>query len=79
MPANAIAWDGTGEDPNLPRPTRRRAENASRIVEQLPTANEQDATADPDRNLASKLVICSGCLKPAETTGSPDASRVAYR
>ncbi|VIO73921.1 hypothetical protein [Bradyrhizobium ivorense] len=50
-----IAWDGAGQDPNLPAP-RRQARNASPAVAQ---------SADADDQLARKLVICSTCIKPA--------------
>ena len=74
-----FAWDGAGEDPNLPRRTPRRAVNVSRAIE--PSADEPELASDvdADRKLASKLVICKGCIKPQETAERPDGSRVASR
>lgn len=76
----AFAWDGAGEDPNLPRRTPRRSANASQaMMEPSEGEREQVSDADADRNLASKLVICKGCIKPPETAERTDGSRVASR
>jgi hypothetical protein len=63
-----IAWDGAGQDPNLP-PPRRQARNASPAVAQ--------SAADADDQLARKLVICSTCIKPApaQVAAQPDNNR----
>ncbi|MGY3615056.1 hypothetical protein [Bradyrhizobium sp. USDA 10063] len=75
----AFAWDGAGEDPNQPRRTPRRAVNVSQAI--APSADEPELAfdADADRKLASKLVICKGCIKPSETAEQADGSRVASR
>jgi hypothetical protein len=74
-----FAWDGAGEDPNQPRRTPRRAVNVSQAIE--PSADEPELASDidADRKLASKLVICKGCIKPQETAERPDGSRLASR
>jgi hypothetical protein len=75
----AFAWDGAGEDPNQPRRTPTRAANVAQAIE--PSIDEPDLGpyADADRDLASKLVICKGCIKPSETAERTDGSRVASR
>jgi hypothetical protein len=77
--ARAFAWDGAGEDPNQPRRTPKHAANVARAIE--PSVDEPDLTADADadRELANKLVICKGCIKPPETAEQTDGSRVASR
>jgi hypothetical protein len=79
--ARAFAWDGAGEDPNQPRRTPRRAANVAQATE--PSVDEpdlaSDADADADRDLANRLVICKGCIKPPETAEQTDGSRVASR
>jgi hypothetical protein len=77
--ARTFAWDGTGEDPNQPRRTPRRSANVAQAIE--PSANEPDlaSDADADRKLASKLVICKGCIKPQEMAERPDGPRLASR
>jgi hypothetical protein len=72
-----IAWDGAGEDPNLPQPTRKRSNVASQLAERSSHEQPQDGAEDADRELAAKLVICSGCIKSEPTTS--DGSRVASR
>ncbi|MGY4479035.1 hypothetical protein [Bradyrhizobium sp. USDA 3364] len=52
-----LAWDGAGQDPNMPQP-RRHARNASPMVPET-----QLSEADRDDRLARKLVICSTCIK----------------
>ena len=72
-----FAWDGAGEDPNLPRPAHRRTASASRAPE--PAIGEETGSAEADRNLASKLVICSGCIKRPEPSDQSDPARLASR
>lgn len=55
-----LAWDGAGQDPNLPQP-RRHARNASPAV--ADTSPAQLSETDADDRLARKLVICSTCIK----------------
>lgn len=55
-----LAWDGAGQDPNLP-PPRRHARNASPAVAE--SSDVQVSEADADDRLARKLVICSTCIK----------------
>jgi hypothetical protein len=74
-----FAWDGAGEDPNLPRRTPTRSANASQAMAPSEAEREQVSDEDADRNLARKLVICKGCIKPVETAERPDGSRVASR
>jgi hypothetical protein len=75
----AFAWDGAGEDPNLPRRTPTRSANASQALAPSEAEREQVSDEDADRNLARKLVICKGCIKPVETAEQPDGSRLASR
>jgi hypothetical protein len=74
-----FAWDGAGEDPNQPQRTPRRSVNVSQAIE--PSADQPELASDEeaDRKLASKLVICKGCIRPVETADQPDGSRVASR
>lgn len=73
-----FAWDGAGQDPNRPPPLHKRT--APRVVAEQSGAGETGISADEaDRDLASRLVICRGCIKPAETANRPEGSRVAYR
>jgi hypothetical protein len=74
-----FAWDGAGEDPNLPQRTPRHSANVSQAIEPSADEREQISDADADRKLASKLVICKGCIKPPETAERTDGSRVASR
>ncbi|TAI64059.1 hypothetical protein CWO89_20930 [Bradyrhizobium sp. Leo170] len=74
-----FAWDGAGEDPNAPRRTPRHSAKVAQAT--VPSADEREQVSDEDadRKLASKLVICKGCIKPQETAERPDGSRVASR
>jgi hypothetical protein len=74
-----FAWDGGGEDPNQPRRMPGRSVSVSRAIE--PPADERKfaSDADADADLASKLVICKGCIKTPETAERADGSRVASR
>jgi hypothetical protein len=74
-----FAWDGAGEDPNQPRRTPKRSVNVSQAIEPSVDEPELASDADADRRLASKLVICKGCIKPPETAERTDGSRVASR
>ncbi|MCP1833325.1 MULTISPECIES: hypothetical protein [unclassified Bradyrhizobium] len=64
-----LAWDGAGQDPNLPQP-RRHARNASPAVAETSPARLSEADAD-DR-LARKLVICSTCIKRTPVAAQPN-------
>jgi hypothetical protein len=77
--ARAFAWDGAGEDPNQRHRTSRRSANVAQAIE--PSVDEPDlaSDADADRMLASKLVICKGCIKSPETAEQTDGSRLASR
>jgi hypothetical protein len=76
---SAIAWDGAGEDPNLPQPAHKRVRNAPQVAAQSAVESEQASPEDADRALERKLVICSGCIKPTQTTDRPEETRVANR
>ncbi|WP_407189876.1 hypothetical protein [Bradyrhizobium centrosematis] len=79
------AWDGAGEDPNRPhaaaQPTHAAARsdrNGSRAGLQS-RSNEwwqaQDGSeAEQDARVNRSLVICQGCLRPAQ---QPEDSRLA--
>ncbi|MCA6107873.1 hypothetical protein [Bradyrhizobium cenepequi] len=75
----AFAWDGAGEDPNQPQRMPRRSANASQAIEPSADEHEQASDAQADRDLAGKLVICSGCIKTPATAERTDGSRVASR
>jgi hypothetical protein len=77
--ARAYAWDGAGEDPNQPRRTPSHSANVAQAIEPSADEQEQASDEDVDRKLASRLVICKGCIKPQETAERPDGSRVASR
>ncbi|WP_027578255.1 hypothetical protein [Bradyrhizobium sp. Ai1a-2] len=77
--ARTYAWDGAGEDPNQPRRAPRHSANVARAIEPSADEQEQVSDEDADRKLASKLVICRGCIKPPATAEQPDGSRVASR
>ena len=72
-----LAWDGAGQDPNLPQP-RRHARTASPAVAE--TSGAQLSDADADERLARKLVICSTCIKQppvAQASNRQDVASVA--
>jgi hypothetical protein len=69
------AWDGTGEDPNLPRRAARlsttpvaRAEHASAVSAEPYTqewwAVQDGIESDREAKMKRSLVICKGCLRP---------------
>ncbi|MGX9430310.1 MULTISPECIES: hypothetical protein [Bradyrhizobium] len=77
--SRTYAWDGAGEDPNQPRRTRGHSADVAQAIAPSADEREQVSGEDADRKLASKLVICKGCIKPQETAERPDGSRVASR
>lgn len=79
--APRYAWDGAGEDPNIPKlSSASRASAATRarpeVAKELPAQRASSVTAldgaDPDEaerdaRLSRKLVICRGCLRQQES------------
>jgi hypothetical protein len=68
------AWDGTGDDPNQPEPSRRprtavRSDHDKSVASALQYSKErwqaQDGIeVDQDVQVKRSLVICQGCLRP---------------
>ncbi|QPF94941.1 hypothetical protein [Bradyrhizobium commune] len=64
------AWDGAGEDPNLPRSVSEPSRAARVAARTAPDGVDTDQDARVNRS----LVICQGCLRPKP---QPEDSRLA--